>query len=235
MDAERARAPRGAVEDTGPAGKYLVIKHHSICEESKKPKDGFMQIEVANPRTGDVTIKYIKKYRMIEGYIDEVKWYDTGDKYDQQYTGFKLKIVADQVYFLDLPFESRACTRFMQLAEHIDFTDFVTFYAWKTTNKNTGNEETAIAFKQNDQNIPQVYSKDKPGECPIPTKTTVAGKTKWNFDATNAFLFERMQEIVAPLAKQCAEARTPSTAQRAEPELEFSGPPIVDNDDDIPF
>lgn len=180
---------KGLQEKTD-GGIFLHIKHGTICEESKTPKEKFHAIEVTNPRSGVSSTKYIKPYKLVEAMIKRIDWYER--EYDgTPFMGWKLVLDADGVpCTLDLPLQSQTATRFMKLAENIDFTKPVEFSAWKTAE-----DKTALSVKQEGQNVPQKYTKDNPGDCPPPVQGF--GK-KWNYDAQTQFLHERMTKVVIP-------------------------------------
>lgn len=180
---------KGLQEKTD-GGIFLHIKHGTICEESKTPKEKFVPIEVTNPRSGVSSTKYIKPYKLVEAMIKRIEWYER--EYDgTPFMGWKLVLDADGVpCTLDLPLQSQTATRFMKLAENIDFTLPVEFSAWKTLD-----DKTALSVKQGGVNVPQKYTKDNPGDCPPPVQGF--GK-KWNYDAQTQFLHERMTQVVIP-------------------------------------
>jgi hypothetical protein len=183
---------KGLQEQTETGTKFLKIKHHSICEESKEEQAGFKPVEVTNPRTGETLTKYIKQYKGVEALVCKIEWYDTGEKYETRYMGWKIHMDADGMpCVLDLPFNSRPAGRFMRLAENLNFAEPVEFSAWYDKK----NDATAFNVKQNGQSVPQLYTRENPGECPEPTKNKLG---KWNFDEVNEFLYERMMHFVIP-------------------------------------
>lgn len=176
--------------EKGEGGIHLHIKHGGIVQESKHPQEGFSPIEVTNIRTQEVKTKYIKRYKGVEAIVKKIEWYDR--EFDgTPYQGWKLVLdAAGTICTLDFPFESRVGSRFAKLAENIDFALPVEFSAWKD---NDGN--TAFSVKQNNENVPQKYTREDPGDCPAPTQ---GFNKKWNFDAQKEFLHKRMVEVVIP-------------------------------------
>lgn len=172
-------------------GIFLVVKHGCICRESRTPREGFTPIEVMNIRTGNATTKYIERYKRIIATIKKIEWYDREFE-DTRFMGWKLVLDDGDgtVCTLDLPFESRVGSRFMKLAENIDYADPVEFSAWRGPD-----DKTAFSVKQHGQNIPQKYTRDDPGDCPPPVQ---GFNKKWNFDAQKEFLHERMVNVVIP-------------------------------------
>jgi hypothetical protein len=181
---------KGLVEQTDD-GIFLVVKHGGIVQESKNAREGFSPIEVLNVRSGDKVVKYIKRYKKVIALIKKIEWYDR-EYEDTRFMGWKL-LLDDQdgtVCTLDLPFESRVGTRFMKLAENIDYSQPVEFSAWRGPD-----DSIAFSVKQNDQNVPQRYTREDPGDCPPPVQ---GFNKKWNFDAQKEFLHERMMHVVIP-------------------------------------
>lgn len=178
---------------------FLAVKHNSLVRESKGPKEGFEEIEVENPRTHEKIKKYVERFSAVEGMVTKLEWYDTEQKYENRYQGWKIHIETpnDQVV-LDLPFSSIPASRFMKLAENIDWSKPVEFRAWKDVKR----DATAFWVGQNNDSVPQKYTRDDPGDCPAPVQNA---RGKWNYDAQMDFLFNRMKEVVIP-AVQAANA-----------------------------
>lgn len=180
-------------------GIFLVVKHGGIVQESKHPREGFAPIDVVNVRSGETTTKYIKRYKGVEALVKKIEWYDREFE-DTRFMGWKLVLDANGIACtLDLPFESRVGSRFMKLAENIDYSQPVEFSAWKGPD-----DKTAFSVKQGGANVPQRYTREEPGDCPAPTQ---GFNKKWNFDAQKEFLHERMTTVVLPMV-QAANAHT---------------------------
>jgi len=223
------------LQEKGEGGIFLAIKHGCICQESKTPKEKFKPIDVTNPRTGEVTTKFIRPYNSVEALIKRVEWYDTADRYDARYMGWKIHLDANGTgCVLDLPFESRPASRFMKLAENIDYSKPVEFRAWYDSKT----ESTAFFVGQRENesdehsiSVPQRYTKENPGECPPPVQKF---NGKWNFDDQKEFLYDRMINVVIPMVQAVsanghapeangpetqAEATTEAAAEAAEAEV----------------
>lgn len=208
------------LQEKNDDGIFLVIKHGGIVQESKNPREGFIPIEVVNIRSGDTTTKYIKRYKGVEALVKRIEWYDREFE-DTRFMGWKLVLDAAGVACtLDLPFESRVGSRFMKLAENIDYAQPVEFSAWRGPD-----DKTAFSVKQNEQNVPQKYTREDPGDCPPPVQ---GFNKKWNFDAQKEFLHERMVQVVIPrvLAVNAAFANSDTPE---EPEHSANGNGAGDN------
>lgn len=226
---------KGLVERSETNAVFLVIKHFSLCEESKTEKSGFSPIKVTNPRTGDTTEKFIKRYKGVEAFVKKLEWRDvTYD--DQHYMSWKLHLDADGTpCTLEIPFASIVSTRLMKVAENIDFSKPVEFSAWKSAD-----DKTAFSVKQDGQNVPQKYTRADPGDCPEPVQNRMG---KWNYDAQTDYLYDRMMNVVIPKVDAAAAIRAELQAgsengnghndNAGEPEFDQSQPEYVD--DDIPF
>lgn len=178
---------------------FLAVKHNSLVRESKGPKEGFEEIEVENPRTKEKVKKYIERFSAVEGAVTKIEWYDTEQKYENRYQGWKIHIEANtESVVLDLPFASIPASRFMKLAENIDWTKDVEFRAWKDVKR----DATAFWVGQGNESVPQKYTADNPGDCPPPVQNA---RGKWNYDGQMDWLFERMKDVVIP-AVQAANA-----------------------------
>lgn len=210
------------LQEKGEGGIFLHIKHGTICEESKTPKEKFIPIEVTNPRSGQISTKYIKPYKLVEAMIRRIDWYER--EYDgTPFMGWKIVLDADgTTCVLDLPLQSQTATRFMKLAENIDFSQPVEFSAWKTPE-----DKTALSVKQNETQVSQRYTKDNPGDCPPPVQGF--GK-KWNYDAQTQFLHERMTQVVIPklnALRGMEQEEKPVVAQSQETQTASDGAEIT--------
>jgi len=198
---------KGLVEDTHEQNVFLTVKHHSIVEQSKKPQPGFEAIEVTNPRSGEQITKYIKRYRSVEALVTKIEWYDTGDRYDARYMGWKLYLnAAGTACVLDLPFNSKAANRFMKCAENVVWSEPVEFSVWEDKEGST-----AFVMRQDGEVVRQKYTRDNPGKCPPPTQSRSG---KWNYDAQTDFLYERITGVVIPAVEAAA---NPEGAPRQAP------------------
>lgn len=225
---------KGFQERSQSNGKFFVIKHNSIVEESSKERPGFEPIEVRNPSTGETVIKFVKRYSAIEALITKIEWRDTEDKYERRYMSWKIHLdTGSEKGVLELAFESRSSSRFMKLAENLDFTEPVEFRAWKDAE-----DKTAFIVKQFDHSVPQKYTKENPGDCPAP-KRAFGGK--WNFDDQMLFLHGRMINAVIPAVDAAQAGRSMSqenghgTGGEWNERPPDSDPPDGLIDDDIPF
>ena len=233
---------RGFQERSENNGKFFVVKHNTICEESSKEKPGFVPVEVMNPQTKEVTIKFIKPYAALEAMVTRIEWRDTEDKYEQRYMSWKIHLDANgEKGVLELPFQSRVSSRFMKLAENIDFTRPVEFRAWR--DQKSDGTAFFVGQRENEDDeksasVPQKYTKENPGECPPPVQR-LGGK--WNFDDQMEFLHGQMINVVIP---RVAAARE-SLGEETNGNHDWTNATIADEDpydqlppptdDDIPF
>lgn len=225
---------KGLEERKDGQGIWLQIKHSSLCQESKTPREGFKQIEVENPRTREKVTKYIKQYSGLTAYVDEIEWKDTGDKYEQQFMSWLIKLINEEGErcVLELPFSSRASTRFMKVAENLDFSQPVTFRVWHDTREDKTAFLIGQGFTAEGKTIPvkQKYTQDNMGKCPEGVKNRMG---KWNFDAQNEFLYEQMMNVVLPKVAAASAKRefvkpdAPETGS-GEPDFAQSEPEFLD-------
>lgn len=223
---------RGLQEQTDTGTIYLKIKHSSICEESKADQPGFEPVEVTNPRTGENITKYIKRYKGVEALVCKVEWYER-DFEGTPFMGFNLYLDANGVpCVLDLPLKSRVTSRFMKLAENIDFMQPVEFSAWHDRKS----DSTAFNVRQNGESVPQKYTMEHPGDCPPPVQSKVT--KKWNFDAQTEYLLDVMNKIVIPAVNEAGNEMPTGEAVAvggygARPRTALSQ--NVEDDEEIPF
>jgi len=172
----------------------LFAKYFTLCQVSKTPREGFKPITVQNPQTEDEVTKYIKSYDKVIGYITKIEWRDTEEKYDQQFLSWNIHLDDGEgmKVVLSLDFDSAPSSRFMNLAENIDFTKMVEFSAWRDVSGKA--PKTAFAVKQDGQNVPQKYTKDNTGERPEMVKEL----GKWNSRTQMIWLHGRMMNVVIP-------------------------------------
>lgn len=182
---------KGFQQRTATNGHFFVVKHNTICEESSKEREGYEPVEVMNPQTKEVSIKFIKRYDALEAMVTKIEFRDTGDQYEQRYVSWKIHLDANgESGVLEIPFNSRVGDRFMKLAENLNFSEPIEFRAWRD-----GEGKTAFIVKQEGQSVPQKYSKADPGKCPPPVQR-LGGK--WNFDDQSEFLHNQMLTVVIP-------------------------------------
>lgn len=226
------------------AKPFLVIKHNAICFESKEPVEGWEQVEFLNPRTQETGIKYIKKFKAVEGYVDKAEWYRREDaKTGVVFAGWKLHLSDEgEQYILDIPFGTPAYGYFVKAAENMNFTLKISFSAWK--NKEDG--KTAFVARQGDQTIKQKYSAAHPGDCPAPIEKKTPTGTKWDYSDQEIWLKDRMEKVVIPAIDKAAQSRAAYQAQAPTPkatpqatskaaDAEPKWPEPDYDDDDIPF
>lgn len=220
---------KGLVEDTDAGTIYLSIKHHAICHESKSEQAGHEAVVVENPRTKQKITKYIKKYKLIEAMVCKVEWYEREHE-GTKYRGFKLSLnAAGTPCVLDIPLKSRICSRFMKLAENIDFTQPVEFSAWYDSKS----DATAFNVKQGGESVPQKYTNDNPNGCP-PPEDDGTGDLDWR--KQTKFLLGRMKDVVIPAVEKAGN-QMPQVEQAQAASAGASNVPVQPEpeDDDIPF
>lgn len=207
---------KGLVPINNPNTIYLVIKHGCLCQESKIMRDGYDPIELADRDNPGVTyFKYIKPWAGVEAMVADIKFRD--EVYGGiPYISWRIHLQADgPPMVLDLPLNSNVGDRFMRTAENIDFTKPVEFRAWQERDS----KKIAIMIAQDGKNVPQLYTKDHPGDCP-PARQRF-DKT-WDFEAQKEFLYQRMIEVVIPRVH----AANGTTAEAA-PASEHPADPFV--------
>lgn len=201
------------------AGTFLKIKHGCICQESKTEKEGYKKVEGVL-RDGTPWKKWIRPYKAVSGYIDKIERYDREHE-GRKFRGWNITINdGENQYFLDIPFDSKVNSRWMKLAEAIDYTKPVRFSAW--TDKKT--DSTAINLQQDGVSVPQRYTREEPNGLPEPTQRTSG---KWDYSAQEDFLIERLTKFVIPNVETIAAKR--NGVDKPEATASVSG--LEDHDD----
>lgn len=206
---------KGFQQKTSGDGNFFVVKHGSIVRESKTPQEGFEKIEIENRRTKEKVTKYIQRYNAIEALITKIEWYDTEQKFDIRYRGWKIHLTADggKKGILDIPINSRVAGRFMKLAENIDYSKPVEFRAWLDPKS----DSTAFFVGQDGNSVPQKYTKDNPGDMPPPVQKF---NGDWSFDDQMQFLHKKMLDVVIPKVQALNPVEEKPDGQEAKPEHE---------------
>lgn len=227
---------RGLQERSGVNGVFLVIKHNTICQESKTPREGFEPVDTTNKETGEVTTRYVKPYDRVEAMITNIEWSEREWR-GKVFRSWRLFLDAAGVpCVLEIQYGSRVSNRFMKLAENVDFTRPVEFAAWQ--DRVTGNTAFMVGQREHEDDekaisVPQKYTKDDPGDMPQP-KERMGGK-KLDWGDQEDFLYDRMINVVIPRVK----AAVAMNGSHPEPEpFDPTAPPDPDpeiTDDDIPF
>lgn len=199
---------------------YLRVKYFSICEVYDRPQPHTKPEEVTNPQTNEIKIKHIHRYKGVDGYIDRIEWYSRefeGTRFQGHYVHLNDPDSNWQAV-LEIPFDSGAWDCFAKSVENLDFSQKVYFTAWKGKNKD-GKDKLAFCMRQPDmagEIVKWLYTIENPGECPPPTHNQRTNK--WNFDAQQDWLIERIETVVIPMVERAREEREqngpPPTASR---------------------
>lgn len=229
--------PRGAVEYTGANAKFLHIKYGCLCEVSKRQVAGWTEHEIVDRDTGAITTKWIKIYKSLEAWVNKLEWYSR-EHQGTDYMGWKMHMSAgDTNYVLDLPLNNPATKKFMLSALNINFERPLEIKAW--TDRETG--KLAFWLQQDGESILQYYKKGDMKTCPEPqNKIGIGGKEKWDWEETNTFLWNEMQDRITPHIEKCAADRGykgSADAAAASGVPTHTGPvgATAATDDDIPF
>lgn len=201
---------KGLVEKRTNDTVYLVVKHGSICQENKKPREGFEAIQVPIPNSADTMTKYVKRFDRVEAVVNKIALRDW--TYDgKKFRDWNLELDAAGVpCVLQFPFSSPISRRFMKLAENVNFDQPIEFSAWLDAK-----DRLAFNVKQGGQKINQLYSAENPGECP---QAVERASGKWSHDDEEDFLYERMMDVVIPRVETAAAKR--AMTQEGPPETE---------------
>lgn len=189
-----------ALEEYGEGnGVFLKIKHGGLIQESKTERDGYKKVE--GEVDGTPYKKWIRRFKAVSGYIDKI------ERYDREFSGKKIRgwnihiTDGENRYVLDIPFSSgRLNSRWMKLAESIDYNKPVRFSAWHD-NKS---DSMALNVQQDGVSVPQKYTREEPNGLPEPVQRSSG---KWDYGAQEDFLTDRMLRFVIPNVELIAEKR----------------------------
>lgn len=198
---------RGFVEKTANNTLLLTVKYHSICEVSRKERNGFEMIKVPDISTGEEITKYVKRYDTIEAMVTNIEWRDTKQQYDTRFQSWRIHLrnADGDRAVLEIPFKTNACDRLMKLAENIDFSKPVEFRAWCDSSGKKDKTAFYVGQRENDADeksvtVPQKYTRANMGNCP----EAVQGIDGWSYSAQLQYLHGQMMNVVIPRVQAAA-------------------------------
>lgn len=204
----------------GRSGK-LYVKRGAILRESDTELPGYEL--VSGEVDGVPYSKYIERHGGVDGMITDIRWYDTGEEYENRYQGIHVEISDDDdMHVLELPFASRPYDSFVKFAENIDFSKPIEFRAWPDKKENS----TGFRAVQDGETVRQKYTKQyvidnagEPGACPVGVENKRTGK--WNFDDQRDWLLDNLLENVVPKISRTTSS-TDSAVEHDEPKIKRS-------------
>lgn len=212
-----------ALEEYGEGnGTYLKIKHGCLCEESKVERDGYKKAEGVL-QDGTPWKKWYRPYKAVAGYVNKIERYDRVHQ-GRKFRGWNIFIDADGTNcVLDIPFDSRVNSRWMKLAESIDYNKPVRFSAWQDRK----DDKIAFNVQQDGVSVPQKYTREEPNGLPEPIQRSSG---KWDYGAQEDFLTERLLKFVIPNVELIAANRN-GTEKPPTEQANQSEPGGLENDD----
>lgn len=215
----------GYVQKQAAATLYFTVKYHSICEISRKPREGFEEIKVPDISTGEELTKFIRRYERIAAMITAIEWRDTKQQYVARFQSWEIHLLDEEGVpaVLRIPFRSNASDRFMKLAENLDFSKPVEFRAWKDTSGDK--DKTAFRVMQDGQTVLQKYKKGEMGDCPEGEE----GLDGWNFAAQRKYLHGQVMNVVIPRVQAVQASLGMAESNGHEPD------PFADEDEGAEF
>lgn len=220
---------------------YLEAKHYCLWRPLKKKVAGCDEVEVTNPKTGQVLTKYGYRYDSVSGHAVKLVKYDTEKKYSTRYFGFKLHLVeGGETYVLDMPYNSQMLRRFLRVAHNVDWSISLSITLFKGKKEN-GTEELGVWFQQRGQTVKPYYTREQPHGMPEATHDPT--EDAWDFKSQHRWLIERLRaETIPDIEAAAAKVAPPLEQDFGEPEheehVEDSNiiPPSEEIDDsDLPF
>ena len=226
---------------------YLQVKHYCLWREVKVQEPACEELEVMNPSTGLKVKKWGYRFDTVTGHTTQLVKYDTGDKYETRFFGFKLHLIDGvDAYVIDMPYHSQILRRFLRVARNINWNlpfSITIFKGKGKEGKKAGAEETGIWFRQAGDTVKAYYSKENPHG--MPAATLDQDEQKWDFKAQHRWLIGRLQDETIPDIEEAAARFKPPVHPDLPSELADSQepPPNWDpaydkdgiSDDDVPF
>lgn len=208
------------------AGFFLSIKHGGICKESKVPLEGYEEIEVVIPSTGEKVIKYVNIFNSLKGKIIGAEFYKKEiPNTSKKVTGLYLYIYDDEVkekYVLNLPYPSKPLTSFLKMAESIDYNLPIEVISWRGKDGST-----AFTIKQGDEIIRQKYTRDNLGDCPPAEYNPII--EKYDFSKQITWLINNFNEKVLPLIEEAVANSGIRNSAKFEVEEEYEEEAVSSN------
>lgn len=226
-----------ALHKEQPRKTYLQFRGFRICEVFKDPVEGSKPDITYHPQTREPITKHVIPYNCVDGYIDKIEWYSR-EHQGLQYQGHKVHISdpSDGMQaVLDFPFNTGVWDSFAKAIGNVDFTQMVSFSAWKGHNQ-AGKDTTAFCMRQPDKDGPivrRLYTRENPNGMPDGVQNPRT--KKWDFSAQQGWLCDQIDEL-APLIEQCAVNRAANPPAQRQPQHDSDdgpnlGEPPADWDD----
>jgi hypothetical protein len=220
---------------------YLQVKAFSLWQELKKQVAGCDEIEVKNPKTGELLKKHGYRFDAVSGRVVKLIKYDTERKYTTRYFGFKIHFLDGiEVYVLDLPYNSQILRRFLRVAHNVDWNLPLSISVFKGKKKSGDGDELGVWFQQRGETVKPYYTREQPHE--MPEAVFDADLQQWDFKAQHRWLVEKLKTETIPdieaAAKRVEPPVEPQTVgdQQSEPQdtTDFQPSDFI-VDDDVPF
>lgn len=222
---------------------YLEVKHHCLWRPLKKAESGCDQVEVTNPKTGDVLTKFGYRFDTVTGHAVKLIKYDTERKYSTRYFGFKIHLVdGAQTFVLDFPYNSQILRRFLRTARNIDWNHPFSLTIFKGKKKNSDAEELGVWFQQKGETVKPYYTKEQPHGMPDALYDDQL--QQWDFRAQHRWLVDRLKDETIPDIEAAAARLAPPVQPEAKQSEHADEPEPVEaephhrefiSDDDVPF
>lgn len=220
---------------------YLQVKAFSLWQEIKQPVAGCDEIEVRNPKTGELLKKHGYRFDTVSGRVVKLVKYDTEKKYPTRYFGFKLHFLdAAETYVLDMPYHSQILRRFLRVARNVDFNLPLSISCFKGKKKDRDGDELGVWFQQRGETVKPYYTREQPHGMPEAILDT--DLQQWDFKAQHRWLVDRLKvETIPDIEAAASQAAPPVEPEMKEPESHQAEDPFGQfandgiTDDDVPF
>ena len=171
----------GLTKVTAAGGVFLRILDGNIVQKSITEKPNWELYKTINPTTNAPLEYWIERYKAIDGYLVKV---ERVDKPDVKVFGWKLHLLDDHEYLIDIKDSSPTTRRVLAMLPNVQLNERLTIKVFK--DKEGYN---AIMFQQNGENVPQYWNKEN---LPEPRKIG----SKWNFSDSEALVYDETMKLI---------------------------------------
>jgi hypothetical protein len=189
-----------------------------IVRDSKEFVEGWVEGQVFNPTTKKFQTKWFDAHRKFTGFINGLEWSrfrDEGSGVTFQSVNLDLQDAEGNGIILKLPFNQKPYKVFAQCGRNIDFTQEVTFSAFKEHDSKKNKDFLAFTIEQGGRWIPWYYKNGVNG-LPDGEPNEMTGKV--NYDKRDEFLMVEILDYIKPAIESAAFNRGIAPAKAYDPD-----------------
>jgi hypothetical protein len=189
-----------------------------IVRDSKEFVEGWVEGQVFNPTTKKFQTKWFDAHRKFTGFINGLEWSrfrDEGSGVTFQSVNLDLQDAEGNGIILKLPFNQKPYKVFAQCGRNIDFTQEVTFSAFKEHDSKKNKDFLAFTIEQGGRWIPWYYKNGVNG-LPDGEPNEMTGKV--NYDKRDEFLMVEILDYIKTAIESAAFNRGIAPAAAYDPD-----------------